>query len=354
MLDGRQPRRLHRRRPLSARAGMAGRVHVAQRVAPSRACRSGSSRPRRARAAPARRARRHRPPAGASRTSAAGCAARRAPPTCARSAAARMTDQRSAATAGRRARRGTAPACATPRAASAGRARTRYASSAARGVASRPARCAPCRPCRAGARHRRRPTVVDVEADRLGDARPRRVEQLEQRASRRDAGVSPTEAAASSRSTSSIVIALGSRVGVAGGLSPAGRVGVELSPQRQEAVQPAHGDQGAGGRRRRQGWVVVIPLAQPGEELGDVLLGDVLGAVDARGGEERRPPAQVAAVGRQGVLRGAALDVEVGEPRVDGPPHGGGAGRRLGRAWGQDRASSRVMLSMPNASATAA
>ena len=100
--------------------------------------------------------------------------------------------------------------------------------------------------------------------------------------------------------------------------------------------------------------MLVIPLAQPGEELGDVLLAHVVGPFDADRGEVVAPAAEVATVGRQGVPRGAALDVEVGQPRVDGPPHRSGAGRRLGRGWGQDRASSRAMLSMPKASATAA
>ena len=80
--------------------------------------------------------------------------------------------------------------------------------------------------------------------------------------------MSPTEAASRSRSTSSTGIALGSRDGALRRADPAGRVGVEDPLEGEEAVQAAHGDEGAGRGGRRQRAVVVVALAQPGEELG--------------------------------------------------------------------------------------
>ena len=166
--------------------------------------------------------------------------------------------------------------------------------------------------------------------------------------------MSPTEAASSSRSTSSTGIALGSRAGVLRRADPARRVGVEHALQGEEPVQAAHGDQGAGGRRRRERGVLVIPLAQPGEELGDVRLADVLGALDADRGEVGGPAAQVAAVGRQGVREAPRSTSRwVSHASTARPTGVGRAVGSVGR-WGQDSASSRVMLSMPNASATAA
>ena len=46
-------------------------------------------------------------------------------------------------------------------------------------------------------------------------------------------------------------------------------------------MQPAHGDERPGGGRRREPAVVVVALAEPGEELRDVRLADLLRAVDA-------------------------------------------------------------------------
>lgn len=119
-------------------------------------------------------------------------------------------------------------------------------------------------------------------------------------------------------------------------------------------MEPSDGDKSACGRGRRERGVVLVTLTEPGEELGDVGLPDVLGTLDPHRREVCRPPGQVPTVCRERVPGDTPLDVEVGEPGVDGPAHGGGTGRRLCGTCRQERASSIVMLSMPNASATAA
>ena len=119
-------------------------------------------------------------------------------------------------------------------------------------------------------------------------------------------------------------------------------------------MEPPDGHERSRGGGRRERWMVAVTLAEAGEELGDVGLADVLGPLDPHRGEVCRPSGQVATVCRERVPGDTPLDIEMGEPGVDGPPHGGGTGRRLRGAWRQERASSIVMLSMPNASATAA
>ena len=103
-----------------------------------------------------------------------------------------------------------------PPAARPGRARTRYASSAS--SAGRPigtSRCLPPLPSSSTVRSVR-VDVVEVEADRLGDAGAGRVQDLQQRAVPQRAG---RAGVSSSRSTSSTGSAFGSRRGAAGGLT---------------------------------------------------------------------------------------------------------------------------------------
>ena len=146
-------------------------------------------------------------------------------------AAARVEEQRRRARARRR------PAPGGP-----ARGRRRRAS---RGVAAHRARPAPCRPCRAAAPSpSSQVEVVDVEADRLGDARAGAVEHLEQRpVAQRQRASSP----APGRLQESLDLVDGrspwaaAAAAAAGGRRAAGSaVGEPLA--RGEAVEAAHGD----------------------------------------------------------------------------------------------------------------
>ena len=106
--------------------------------------------------------------------------------------------------------------------------------------------------------------VVDLQADRLGDARARAVQQLQQRpVAQRRAPCRPAPAAASRRSTSSIVMRLGQPARRRRRPDVARRVRGREPLAYGEAVQAAYGDdgarRGAGGERRVQ----IVALPQP-------------------------------------------------------------------------------------------
>jgi hypothetical protein len=116
-------------------------------------------------------------------------------------------------------------------------------------------------------------------------------------------------------------------------------------------VEAAHRDERP--RRRRRG---EPPLAQRGEEVGDVGLGDAPGVGDPARGEVGRVGPQVAAVGGQRVVGRALLDADVVEPAADVTLDArDDRGRRregLDGLLGQDSASSSETEAMPWASAT--
>ena len=102
-------------------------------------------------------------------------------------------------------------------------------------------------------------------------------------------------------------------------------------------MQPAHGDEGAGGGRGGEGPVVVVALAQTGEELADVALPHVLGALHPQRGEVGRPARQVAAVGAQGVPgRPRSTSRWVSHPSTARPTGWGGPPACCGCRSGQD------------------
>ena len=72
----------------------------------------------------------------------------------------------------------------------------------------------------------------------------------------------------------------------------------------------------------------LIPLAQLGEELGDHALADLVRGCDRRSAQEFLPAPQITPIGSQGVARKAPLDVQVAQPRQDGPVDRSRPGRR--------------------------
>ena len=228
------------------------------------ACRSGSWSPTRGRGAPARPGRPRRRRAGGWRTSGAGCGAdrrRRGPPARRRPAATvqalcrdsrppRWLRKSAGVPRPLAAKRRPAPDEVAPR--RPGGIRAEGDDPLLAPLAEQPHR--PLRP--RGRRRRRRAPPPPRSAPRRRTAPPAA------RGRAATPGVSPTQAAASSRSTSSTLIALGSRYGGRGGrTAPAGSVPVSPSSS-EEPVEPAHGHQGPCGRGGRQRRVLGAALAQ--------------------------------------------------------------------------------------------
>jgi hypothetical protein len=94
--------------------------------------------------------------------------------------------------------------------------------------------------------------------------------------------------------------------------------------------------------------MVVVPLAEGGEEPGDVGLRDLAQPTDPAGREVLGVAAQVTAVGGDRVRRQTALDGQVVQVAGDDPLDGGSGAER----GGQSRTSSRATAVMPCASAT--
>ena len=154
--------------------------------------------------------------------------------------------------------------------------------------AGRPGPAAACRPCRAAApngrgcrrrRRRARPlrrSARPVEYSSSSSARLRSVSGPSE-------GLSPP-APSSSASTSSTRQALGQPPAGRGRLDGARHVDVGDTLGGGELVQPAHGDQRARRRHRRQRRRagVRIPAAQRHQELADIGLGDLGQVVDRR------------------------------------------------------------------------
>jgi hypothetical protein len=115
-------------------------------------------------------------------------------------------------------------------------------------------------------------------------------------------------------------------------------------------VEAPHRDERPCGRRRGE-----APLAQGGEEVGDVGLGDVPGVGDPARCEVGRVGPQVASVGGERVVGRALLDADVVEPAPDVTFDArDDRGRRGDGLVGQDRASSSETEVIPCASATPA
>ena len=197
--------------------------------------------------------------------------------------------------------------------------------------------------------------VVEVEADGLADAGPGGVEHLEQRAvAQRRRGV-PHRRGLEEPLTSSTRDRLGQPLGGAGGCTRRAGSASRHALERQEAVPAPDRDDCAGGRGRGERQGGSPSPSRSGEEVGDVGLADVLGPLDARATRGSAVPVEVTPVGGEGVVASAALDVEVGQPGVDGPAHGRGRGPAAqGGAERQESTSASGELAMPCASATGA
>jgi hypothetical protein len=83
-------------------------------------------------------------------------------------------------------------------------------------------------------------------------------------------------------------------------------------------VQAPDRDKRPPGRRGREGWVLLVALAQVGKEARDRRRLDLADVRDPPLLQVCRVPAEVATVGGEGVPRDPALDVEVDEPGLDG------------------------------------
>ena len=205
--------------------------------------------------------------------------------------------------------------------------------------------------------------VVDVEADRLGDAGTGAVEDLEQRPvaqrQRRPGGAGRLEELLDVAERDRLRQPLGrSRRAHAGR-----RVGRRQPVLDRELVEPAHGHDRAAGRGGAQRLVLPVPLAQRHQEPADGLLGDLV---------ERRSPRRCR--GSRGSAAGRGGRTSPSSRRGRARPRGGrGRCGRRGRArsdrprWlrpssrspapprrRQSRASSSATDSRPCASATGA
>ncbi|MDX6199982.1 MAG: hypothetical protein QOJ79_3133 [Actinomycetota bacterium] len=110
-------------------------------------------------------------------------------------------------------------------------------------------------------------------------------------------------------------------------------------------MQTAYGDERTAGGGRRQGWVLVLALPQPGQETRDIRLGHLGEVVEPGGCEVLEVTAQITAVRRQRVGGETPLDSQVVEVRRDG------AG---GRRGAQPSAAASGVSGIPCASATGA
>ena len=158
--------------------------------------------------------------------------------------------------------------------------------------------------------------VVDVQPDGLGDPRARRVEQLQQGPVAQRDGTVPDAAR-----EELLHLVGGEGAGqpqrLRGWRDVAGHVLGDDPVARGEAVQPAHGRERAGGRRRRQ-----LPVPQGGHERGDVG-GAHLGQVAVA--EVLEVAVQVTGVGAQRVGRAPPLDGQVVQEGLDRIRHPHGA-----------------------------
>ena len=158
--------------------------------------------------------------------------------------------------------------------------------------------------------------LVDVEAGRLGDARPGAVEELEQRPVPQQPGVrGQVIGTRAGRVEQALHLRQGDRLGQPPGRRRrrdlASRVGAGEALGDREGVQAADRDHGPRGRTDRQRRVLGVALAQRGEEFRHVRRGDVAQPGLAAAGQHRGVPAQVAPVGLHRAGRQPALHDQV-------------------------------------------
>ena len=172
----------------------------------------------------------------------------------------------------------------------------------------------------AGQQHRpcRGVHIVEVEADRLGDAGAGRIQQLQQRPvaqRQRPVGVAVPARGLEQRQHLVERQALGQAPTRRRRLDLTGDVDRGDALGSGEAVQAAHGDDGPGGGHRGQGHHTVVGVAAPqrDEEVADVGLGDRSQVADAAATEMLAVAAQITPVRAQRVGRHAPLDREVVE-----------------------------------------
>ena len=155
--------------------------------------------------------------------------------------------------------------------------------------------------------------VVDVEPDGLGDAGTGAVQELQQGPVAQLLGGTAFASGGQERLDLVDSERLRQPSWRRGWADVGSGVGGGQLFETREAVEPTHGDDGAGGRGGRERLVLGVALAEATQEGQHVALGHLVGGMDPDLGQEGLVARKVAPVGRQRVASQTPFDGEVVE-----------------------------------------